>query len=140
MPELTEDILTDLRQLLASFSSVTDLVGTRIRCHELDSSDGTQDAVILELPNARQWNCLSGEAVVNGDVIVRCVSLNKVRAATIGKAIFDQLKTFSGAAGDGFITQCERSQLTSYFVPNEDGDDAGHHETEHLYSVWYQSN
>ena len=87
------DILTDIRQLLLAFPDVTDLVETRIRPHQTDSTDGTQDLITLDLPDADQWNTLDSNGFVNGDVVVEARSTDKATAAAIAEAVRTQNET-----------------------------------------------
>lgn len=124
---------------------MTDAVGDRVRPDDPDSSDAERDVVIIELPDAEQMNCLSGEAIINGDFIVRTRSTDKSRAATIAEAVRintgdNGLDGFVGTAGTGEVIQCERLEFSHRKVDDDDDDDEPYYETESLYSLWYQTN
>lgn len=134
-----DNILADLRSLLLTFYTVTALVATRIRCEMLDSSDGRRDAVILELPYGRQQNLLSGEGIVNANIVVRSRSVDQTKASDIAKVIFQALDGVTGAAGDSVVIQCERTEISTVQFDDEDSDNAGMHETQQLFSMWFQT-
>lgn len=138
-----DDVLTQLRTLLLTFNAVTALVSGRIRPDAADSADGASDVIILELPDADQANCMTGEGIVNGDLIIRTRSTNKTTAAMIAEAVrvnngTNGLDGFMGTAGTGHIIECERTEFSQYQVEDDDEDNDSFFETESLYSLWYQ--
>ena len=140
------DILTDIRQLLLAFPDVTDLVETRIRPHQADSTDGTQDLIILDLPDADQWNTLDSNGFVNGDVVVEARSTDKARAAAIAEAVRTQNETpsagldgYRGPAGTGTIIQSLRLEYSQAHLDDDDSDSDVIYTATTLYSIWYQS-
>lgn len=140
-----EHVVASIRALLKTFDPVTAAVGDRIRPDKPDSSDGDDDSIIIMLPDADQENCLSGEGIVNGDLIIRGRSRNKTTASHIGELVrintgTNGLDGYSGAAGTGQIIQCERVSFSEHQVDDEDADDNGIYEADSLYSLWFQTN
>ena len=133
------DLLTNVRQLLLTDADITAAVGQRIRPHEADSGDGDSDLIILDLPDADQDNLLSGESIVDAELIIRSRSLNKTKAADIADLVHDLLHNYSGPAGTGQIIQTHRREFSHYEVDDEDDDDNGFYFTESLYTLYYQT-
>lgn len=142
---IANDILTDLRQLLLAFVDVTDLVSDRIRPHQADASDGNADLIILDLPDADQWNTLDGTGFLNGDVVVEARSTNKTTAAAIAEAVASQNETpsagldgYRGPAGTGEVIQSVIRETSQNHIDDDDADSDTIYTATTLYSVWYQ--
>ena len=139
------DILTDIRQLLLAFVDVTELVDIRIRPHQADAEDGNQDLIILDLPDADQWNTLDDQGFLNGDVVVEARSTDKTRAAAIAEAVRTQnsnpsagLDKYRGPAGTGEIIQALRIEYSQGHLDDDDDDSDVIYTATNLYSIWYR--
>jgi len=138
MPIDNTNILAELRALLLLYDPITDLVEMRIRVDGFAADDGQQPAIMLEVNNADETPFLGEEAsAVQADVLVTCRSINETQRTALANAVRNALQGYRGPAGNGWITQCYRSDFAAGKLYDEDGDETDLYEHRDLYKVLY---
>lgn len=146
--DINTTILTGVRELLLTFPDVAAAVGTRIRPHRGYEADGKQTQIILQIPDATQFNVLDPTgAEVNATLVVRVRGLDCSAVDALAEAVRSQnaapsegLDGFIGLAGDSYITGCERTGFSNGPVYDDDGDETDLFESTQVYDLWYYLN
>lgn len=133
---------SDLRQLLLTFTAVTDLVGTggaaRVRPYVLDEADDdSQPAVLIEVDADTPLNDLGGlGGLVYSDVNIKCRARTKATSRALAEAVRlngtdpgTGLAGFSGTAGDSEI-DAVLEDMTNSATSVADGSDEHYYDTD----------
>jgi hypothetical protein len=137
----------DLRTVLLTFSTVTDLVGTgnaaRIRPEKLQQDDDeTEEAIIIEIDNIAHTNRIDGlGGRIYADVTLRCRGVTQALAEALAEAVrVNGTDPGTGLAGyDGTVNGHEFDAVLDeeqvVMALTEDGRDSGYYDVMASYVV-----
>lgn len=129
-----------LRELLIAESSVTDLVGQRIRPDTLLQADAMPGVVITIEEEIEHLDLESDGGLIEATVEVTAISEQKSEAREVARALKAVLRGFTGDAGDLFLQAIQLERTTFDWIAEDDGSDSGWHEITGVYTIWKHEN
>ena len=114
-----------LRTKLASESSVTDLVGDRIRPDALVQNDTLPAIAYVESTSIHEHGLAGVEGTVTGTVEVGCFDSKRIGANNLAEKVRLALDCFRGSVGSDYVKSILLTDRTKEYDIPVDGSDAG---------------
>ena len=118
-----------LVSLLAGESTISAIVGSRVYVSRAPQTAALPYIIITQI-STDEFNTIDGTSGLRSvDFDIDCKSQRSVEAMTLGDAVRDFVKDYTGTAGSQTIKAVELNSETTDYEPPTDGSDSGIHTT-----------